>query len=48
MVALIHTKPSNATTARDLGMSRQTVQLYVSVAPVQEVDAAILVASRVI
>ena len=48
MVTLINAKPSNATIARDLGTSRQTAQLYVLVALAQEVDAAILVANRVI
>lgn len=48
MVTLTLAKPSNATIARVLGTSRRTARLYVSVAPALEVDAAILVANRVI
>lgn len=48
LVTLTLTKPSNVTIARVLGTSKRTVRLYVSVAPALEVDAAILVANRVI
>ena len=48
MSTLIHKKASNATIARVLATSRRTARLYASVAQVLEVDAAILVASRVI
>ena len=48
MVTLTHRKASNATIARALDMSKPTALLYVLVAPVLEVDAAILVASQVI
>ena len=48
MVTLTIAKVSSATIARVLGMFKQIAQLYVSVALVLEVDAAILVANRVI
>ncbi|CAF9906231.1 MAG: hypothetical protein ALECFALPRED_002167 [Alectoria fallacina] len=46
----IHARPtpSNATIARVLGTSRQTARLCALAAPALEVDAAILVANRVI
>ena len=48
MGTLTHTKASNATIAKALATSRRIARHYVSVAQVLEVDAAILVASRVI
>lgn len=48
MVTLTLAKPSNAIIARVLGTSRQTARLCVLAAQVPEVDAAILVANRVI
>lgn len=48
MVTLTLAKVSNATIAKASGTSKQTARLYESAAPVREVDAAILVANRVI
>lgn len=48
MVTLTLAKASNATIAKASGTFKQTARLYESVAPVREVDAAILVANRVI
>lgn len=48
MVSLTLTQPNNATIAKVLGMSRRIARLYVLVVPALEVDAAILVANRVI